>query len=64
MENLEARIRIELTDEQTQQIKKASGQSVDALEFSVQELEERIAPSGFTYGAIKWTYTPQDASGA
>jgi hypothetical protein len=62
MEKQESRIRIELTDEQMQQIKQASGQSVCALEFSAQELEPRIAPSdiSFTYGGIKWTYTAQN----
>jgi len=38
------RIRIELTAEQKKQIKDASGEEVSALEFSGQELEERIAP--------------------
>ena len=37
-------IRIELTDEQKQQIKDASGQDVQALEITAQELEQRIAP--------------------
>ncbi len=37
-------IRIELTDEQKQQIKDASGQDVQALEITSQELEQRIAP--------------------
>ena len=60
MEKQEARIRIELTDEQTQQLKEASGHYVSALEFSVQELEERIAPTGLSYGSIHWTYTQQN----
>jgi uncharacterized small protein (DUF1192 family) len=38
------RFRIELTEEQKRQVKEASGQDVTALEFSVQELEARIAP--------------------
>lgn len=37
-------IRIELTDEQKKQIKDASGQDVQALEITAQELEQRIAP--------------------
>jgi len=37
-------IRIELTDEQKQQIKRVSGEVVSALEFSREELEQRIAP--------------------
>lgn len=40
-------IRIELTDEQKQQIKDASGQDVQALEITAQELEQRIAPIVF-----------------
>lgn len=38
------RVRIELTDEQKKQIKEASGEDVSAIEFTVQELEQRIAP--------------------
>jgi len=44
MDNEKPRIRIELTDEQKKQIKKASGEDVSALEFTAKELEERIAP--------------------
>jgi hypothetical protein len=40
-------IRIELTDEQKKQIKDASGQDVQALEITAQELEQRIAPLMF-----------------
>lgn len=40
-------IRIELTDEQKKQIKDASGQDVQALEITAQELEQRIAPMFF-----------------
>jgi hypothetical protein len=39
------RIRIELTDEQKKHIKDASGEDVSVIEFTAQELEERIAPS-------------------
>jgi hypothetical protein len=58
MENKESRVRIELTNEQTKQIKEASGQSVSSLEFSVEELEQRIAPSDISlnYGGVKVTY--------
>jgi uncharacterized small protein (DUF1192 family) len=38
-------IRIELTPEQKKQIKDASGEDVSTLEFSVDELEERVAPA-------------------
>ena len=42
-------IRIELTAEQKKQIKAASGEDVSALEFTREELEQRIAPA-----TIKW----------
>jgi hypothetical protein len=45
MDKQTQRIRIELTDDQKQQIKRASGQVVNALEFSREELEQRIAPA-------------------
>jgi len=38
-------IRITLTPEQKDMIKKATGKNAEAVEFGVQELEERIAPS-------------------
>ena len=37
-------VRIELTDEQKNQVKEVVGQDVKALEFTAKELEERIAP--------------------
>jgi hypothetical protein len=40
----EERVRIELTEEQKKQVKEASGQDVTSLDFTPQELEERIAP--------------------
>lgn len=39
------RIHIDLTTEQQQQIKDASGQEIVALELNAEELEQRIAPS-------------------
>ncbi|HEV8499202.1 MAG TPA: hypothetical protein VGQ56_20135 [Gemmatimonadaceae bacterium] len=44
MKKEESRIRIELTTEQRKQIKDASGEDVNAIEFTAQELENRIAP--------------------
>jgi hypothetical protein len=44
MKKEESRIRIELTTEQQKQIKEASGEDVTAIEFTAQELEDRIAP--------------------
>ena len=41
------RISIKLTTEQKEQIKKATGKSAEALELGVEELEERIAPTGW-----------------
>jgi len=40
-------IHIDLTSEQQNQIKQASGKEIVALEFNAQELEQRIAPSDF-----------------
>jgi hypothetical protein len=37
--------RLTLTPEQKEQIRKATGKEAEALELSVEELEERIAPS-------------------
>ena len=49
MTNKDERIRIELTEEQRKQIKEAGGKDVAAIELTVQELEERIAPLHFKY---------------
>ncbi len=38
-------IRIKLTPEQSEMVKKATGKKADALELTVNELEERIAPT-------------------
>lgn len=54
------RIRVELTPEQQQQVKDASGQDVAAIEFTPEELEQRIAPSiSLPYTEISHTYTQQ-----
>jgi uncharacterized small protein (DUF1192 family) len=37
--------RLTLTPEQKDQIRKATGKEAEALELSVEELEERIAPT-------------------
>lgn len=37
-------VRIELTAEQREQLKKMTGKSAEAIELSAEELEERIAP--------------------
>jgi hypothetical protein len=38
-------VRIELTPDQKDNIRKATGKDADAVEFSVEELEARIAPT-------------------
>jgi hypothetical protein len=37
-------VRIDLTEEQKEQVKAATDRSVDSIELTVQELEARIAP--------------------
>ena len=44
MKNDKEIVRIELTPEQKQLIKKQTGKDAEAVELSVHELEERIAP--------------------
>ena len=38
-------VRIELTPEQQEQVKRATGRNSVAVELTIEELEERIAPS-------------------
>jgi uncharacterized small protein (DUF1192 family) len=40
-------LRIALTDEQKSQVKDAIGKRAEAIELSVEELEQRIAPRKF-----------------
>ncbi|HEX9727326.1 MAG TPA: hypothetical protein VGA37_02330 [Gemmatimonadales bacterium] len=44
MEN-KGTFRLDLTDEQKRQIREATGNDAEALELSLEELEDRIAPS-------------------
>jgi hypothetical protein len=44
MKNDKETVRIELTPEQKQFVKKETGKDADAVELTVNELEERIAP--------------------
>ena len=37
-------LRIKLTPDQQEMVRKATGKNAEALELTVQELEERIAP--------------------
>ena len=39
-------VRIELTEEQKKALRQQTGQDANAIEFSVEELEQRIAPRG------------------
>lgn len=45
----QAVVHIDLTAEQKHQVKSVTGQSADAIELTVQELESRIAPRIFGY---------------
>lgn len=37
-------VRIELTEEQKKKIREVTGKDASAIEFSAEELEERVAP--------------------
>jgi len=45
MSNPQEHLRIKLTPEQKSQVKNATGKEAEAVELSVEELEERIAPA-------------------
>jgi hypothetical protein len=45
MSNPKDSVKLELTPEQKAMIKNSTGKSADSVEFSVTELEERIAPA-------------------
>lgn len=44
MEKKKEAVRIELTEDQKQVIRNATGKEIESLEFSAEALEERIAP--------------------
>ena len=46
MKDQKNQFRIELTPEQKDQVRHATGKDAEAVELSVEELEERIAPTG------------------
>jgi len=52
------RIRIELTPEQKNQVKEASGKEIATIELGIDELEQRIAPSDFHMTATVTKPTP------
>jgi hypothetical protein len=45
MHNPKEQLRIQLTPEQKAQVRAATGKEAEAVELSVEELEERIAPT-------------------
>ena len=45
MKNSKEQFRIQLTPEQKTQVRNATGKDAEAVELSVEELEERIAPA-------------------
>jgi hypothetical protein len=54
------RIRIELTPEQRNQVKEASGKEIAAVDLRIDELEQRIAPT--TVGDFHMTSSTVKAS--
>jgi hypothetical protein len=54
MSNAKEQVRIELTPDQVAKIRNATGKTVEEIELSVMELEERIAPS-----CVKGTHIPE-----
>ena len=48
MSQSKGQFRIELTQDQKDKIRNATGKDADAVELSVEELEERIAPTQVT----------------
>lgn len=47
MDSSKGQVRIELTPEQKAKIRSATGKDAEAVELSVEELEERIAPKKY-----------------
>ena len=54
-------VKLELTPEQKKQIQEATGKDANVIEFSVEELEERIAPT--TLSAVELEDRIAPASG-
>lgn len=48
MKNEKEPVRLTLTPEQKAEVLKNTGKNAEAIELSVEELEERIAPAKFT----------------
>jgi uncharacterized small protein (DUF1192 family) len=49
MSQSKGQFRIELTPDQKAKVRNATGKDADAVELSVEELEERIAPRKVTH---------------
>lgn len=54
MSHEKAPIALKLTPEQKEQVRQATGKTSDTLEMSIEELEERIAPS-ISVRPHRWT---------
>ena len=54
----EKRVKLELTPEQQNQIKQATGDDASVIEFSVEELEERIAPTTLGFSELEDRIAP------
>ena len=52
MSSPKEQFRIQLTPEQKSQVKNATGKEAEAVELSVEELEERIAPAAAKFRPI------------
>ena len=53
MQNDKKVVRLDLTNEQKEQVRQATGKDAQAVELSVQELEERIAPRASAGAALR-----------
>jgi uncharacterized small protein (DUF1192 family) len=53
MSNPKDQVRIHLTPEQKAMVKNATGKDAEAVELSVSELEERIAPTTISVPGVK-----------
>ena len=61
MSNPKEQFRIQLTPEQKSQVKTPPGKEAEAVELSVEELEERIAPGKRTFAAVAQAGAPRPA---
>ena len=52
MSSPKEQFRIQLTPEQKSQVKNATGKEAEAVELSVEELEERIAPAATKFRPV------------